>query len=93
MSIEEFHTVIFYEYVPDIVEKRGPHREAHLAWLQKWQSDGQLIAAGAFGDPPNGGLLLLRAGADADALCEGDPYVKAGLVSSWRAEPWRVVVR
>lgn len=93
VSIEELHTIVFYEYVPDIVQRRGPHRDAHLAWLQKWRSDGQLIAAGAVGDPPSGAILLLRADADADALREGDPYVKAGLVSSWRVEPWRVAVR
>jgi hypothetical protein len=29
--------------------------------------------------------------ADADAFAREDPYVAAGLVTSWRVEPWTVV--
>lgn len=93
MSIQERHVVVLYDYVPDIGQRRGPHREAHLAWLREWLSDGRLLAAGALGEPPTGGLFLLRADADAEAMVKGDPYVAAGLVSSWRAQPWNVPVR
>ncbi|HEV7942059.1 MAG TPA: YciI family protein [Solirubrobacteraceae bacterium] len=85
--------ILIYEYVPDILERRGEHREAHLAWLREWQTDGWLLAAGAFGNPPSGGLFLLAADADVQAMVDGDPYVKAGLVASWRIEPWTVTVR
>lgn len=85
--------IVIYEYVPDILERRGEHRDAHLAWLRQWQDDGRLLAAGAFGDPPGGALFLLRDEADAQAMIDGDPYVAAGLVVSSRIEPWTVTVR
>jgi uncharacterized protein YciI len=85
--------VVIYEYVADIVERRGAHREAHLQWLSGWQADGRLLAAGVLGDPPNGALFILRADADAQAMIDGDPYIAAGLVLSARVEPWSVSVR
>jgi uncharacterized protein YciI len=81
-----------YEYVEDIVERRAPHREAHLAWIARWKEDGQLVMAGAVGDPPTGGLLVFRDGADVEAFARDDPYAAAELVTAWRVEPWNVVV-
>jgi uncharacterized protein len=76
-----------------VLERRAPHREAHLSWLADWHQDGRLLAAGALGDPPVGALLLLRADADAQAMIEGDPYVAAGIVTSARVLPWKLAVR
>lgn len=84
---------MLYDYVSDVLERRPPHRAAHLAWLQQWRDDGRLLAAGAIGDPPAGGLFILRADADAQALIDGDPYVAAGIVAAARVLPWNVVVR
>src|SRR5437764_16740 len=50
------HLLLIYDYVPDIVERRGPHREAHLAYARSWKEDGRIVAAGATGDPPSGAL-------------------------------------
>jgi uncharacterized protein YciI len=50
--------------------------------------------AGAIGDPPHGGVIVLR-GMDDGKIAEwvaADPYVDAGLVTGWRTEPWTVVV-
>jgi PPOX class probable F420-dependent enzyme len=89
---ERLH-VLHYEYVPDIVERRGPHREGHLALISRWQQDGRVVMAGAVGDPPHGGLIVLRIDdpAQARAFVDEDPYVANGLVSDWRVEPWNVV--
>jgi uncharacterized protein YciI len=94
MSEPERLHLLFYDYVPDIVERRGPHREGHLALLRRWKDEGRVVMAGATGDPPSGGLLVLRIAdpAEAEALMGEDPYVAAGLVASWRVEPWNVVV-
>jgi uncharacterized protein YciI len=94
MSEPERLHLLFYDYVPDIVERRGPHREGHLALLRRWKDEGRVVMAGATGDPPSGGLLVLRIAdpAEAEALIGEDPYVAAGLVASWRVEPWNVVV-
>ncbi len=85
----ERHELLFYEYVEGIVEKRAPHREAHLAQIARFKDDGRLVMAGAVGDPPHGAVLAFRDGAE--AFAETDPYVVAGLVAARRVEPWTVV--
>ena len=85
--------ILFYDYVPDIVERRGPFRDAHLALLREWAADGRMLAAGALGDPPAGAIIVFDDGADVSAYVAADPYVEAGLVSDWWVAPWRVVVQ
>jgi uncharacterized protein YciI len=89
---ERLH-LLFYDYVDDIVEKRGPHREGHLALIGRWKDDGRVVMAGAVGDPPHGGVLALRIEdpAEVEAFIAEDPYVQNDLVTSWRVEPWTVV--
>ena len=84
---------LHYEYVPDIVERRAPHREAHLAHVRDWERSGQLLIAGAFGDPPHGALFAFDLGdpAEVEEFAAADPYVRAGLVTDRRIEPWTVV--
>jgi uncharacterized protein YciI len=84
--------ILFYEYVPDIVERRVPHREGHLALIARFHREGRIVMAGAVGDPPHGGVLVFRGeAAEAEAFAADDPYVAAGLVVSRRIEPWNVV--
>ena len=83
--------ILHYEYVPDMVDKRRPHREAHLDLIKRWHGDDRLVIAGAVGDPPHGGLLVFRTAEDAEAFADEDPYGQAGLVIERRVEPWTVV--
>jgi uncharacterized protein YciI len=46
--------------VPDILEKRGPYREAHLAGARKHLDAGRLVAAGAVGDPVEGATFFFK---------------------------------
>ncbi len=85
---------LHYAYVPDVLERRGPHREAHLALARRWSEEGRLVIAGALGDPPHGAIF----GFDCDEAAVGefvaaDPYVGAGLVSERSIEPWTVVAQ
>ncbi len=87
------HLILLYDYVPDIVERRPPHREAHLARIAEWIGSGRMLMAGPTGDPPTGALFVLP-GDDPGAgerFAAGDPYVEAGLVSARRVLPWTVV--
>jgi uncharacterized protein YciI len=83
--------ILRYEYVEDIVERRAAHREAHLDLIARRHADGSVVIAGAVGDPPTGGLIVFREEAGAHAFAQEDPYVQAGLVTSWTVEPWNVV--
>jgi uncharacterized protein len=87
---EQLH-VLFYEYVPDVVERRGPHREGHLALIRRWYEEGRIVIAGGLGDPPHSGLIVLRVDdpqAAAEEFVAEEPYQPAGLVTSWRVEPF-----
>lgn len=83
--------LLTYEYVPDVLERRAPHRAGHLAAIARFHDAGRCVIGGAAGDPPHAALFAFRDAADADAFMAQDPYVDAGLVVSHRVEPWTVV--
>jgi uncharacterized protein len=83
--------ILFYDYVEDILERRGPHREAHLRAIRAGQDDGRIIMAGPLGDPPHGAAIVFGAQTEAEAFARADPYVENGLVTDWRVETWTLV--
>ena len=83
--------ILFYEYVGDIMERRAPHREAHLGAIHAGKDDGRILMAGPLGDPPHGAAIVFANPAEAETFAQGDPYVTNGLVTSWRVEPWTLV--
>ena len=85
--------LLAYEYVPDIVSRRAPYREAHLAHVAAWHERGELAIAGAFGDPPVGALFAFAVDdrSRVEEFAATDLYVVAGLVAAHRIEPWTVV--
>ncbi len=85
-------TVLLYDYVPDMAERRTPHREEHLDLLGALRDAGDVRLGGALGDPPSGGLIVFTSSDAAEAFVEADPYVAAGLVTAHRILPWTVVV-
>lgn len=84
--------VLIYEVVDGFLERRTPFRQAHLAYVRAAHERGELLMAGALGNP-DGGLLVFRAATDepASAFARADPYVTNGLVRSWTVRPWAVV--
>ena len=87
------HQLLTYDYVEDILERRAPHRERHLAHVAAYKGDGRLVLAGAIGDPPRGALFVFS-GDDpevAEEFAAADPYVEARLVSDRRIERLNVV--
>ena len=87
------HYILFYEYVKDIVELRAPYRDAHLARIAQEREQGRIVMAGALGDPPHGAAIVFT-GIQAEAIeafARDDPYVRAGLVTDRRVEPWKLV--
>jgi len=88
------HQVLFYDYVADVLERRAPHREAHLAAARVYKEDGRIVMAGALGNPPNGAMFVFAVDdpAEIDAFVAADPYVRNGLVTGHRVVPWTVVI-
>jgi uncharacterized protein len=89
---ERLHLLV-YDYVEDIAERRAPHREGHLGLVRLWHDDGRIVIGGAIGDPPHAGMIAFRVEdpSEIQAFVDADPYTAAGLVTSWRVEPWTVV--
>jgi uncharacterized protein YciI len=85
------HQVLIYSYVEDVLERRAPHREAHLAMIGAAKEDGRIVMSGPIGDPPNGALIVFTTREAAEEFVGADPYVEGGVVTEWRVEPWTLV--
>ncbi len=81
---------LFYLVVDRFVERRTPYREEHLRLVRDLHALGEIVKAGALGDP-DGGLLVFRNQGMAERFAEDDPYVLNGLVVRWFVRPWNVV--
>jgi uncharacterized protein YciI len=88
------HYLLFYDVVPDYVERRAALRTEHLALARAACARGELVLAGALADPVDGAVLLFRGDspAAAEAFAAADPYVRRGLVTRWRVRAWTTVV-
>jgi uncharacterized protein YciI len=83
-----------YQTVDNFAERRTPYRPDHIKRVRDAHARGELIMAGAIGDPPTGALLIFRAPdrLAAQNFAKKDPYVVQGLVKAWTVQPWTVVV-
>jgi uncharacterized protein YciI len=87
--------ILRYEsVVDDYVNRRAPFRADHLRLVRDAHARGEIVMAGAVGDPPEGAVLIFKAASPgvAEQFAANDPYVRNGLVLSWRVQPWNVVV-
>lgn len=76
------------------LERRANFRALHLDLARGARDRGELVYAGALGDPIDRALLIFR-GPDrsvAEQFVKQDPYVLEGLVDRWEIQPWAVVV-
>ena len=90
---DQDHHLLLYEYVDDMLARRGPYREAHLARIRGERDAGRIVMAGALDDPPTGAAIVFRGARpeQIEAFVHADPYVEAGLVTGWRVALWKVV--
>jgi uncharacterized protein len=93
VSVSRVHHLLLYEYVKDMAERRGPYRDAHLARIRYEREAERIEMAGALGNPPTGAAIAFSDAEleEIEAFVRTDPYVQAGLVTSWRIEPWLLV--
>jgi len=88
------HHSLFYELVDDYLERRAALRAEHLDLGRQALERGELVLAGALADPVDEAVLVFRgeSSAAAEAFAKADPYVKHGLVKSWRVRKWTTVI-
>jgi uncharacterized protein YciI len=88
------YVVLIYDVVADFARHRTPYREEHLTLVREAHRRGEIILAGALGEPPDRALLVFRTAdtAVAELFANADPYVRNGLVTRWEVQPWAVVV-
>lgn len=88
------HYLLMYETAPDYLERRPAFRAEHLALAWQAQARGELVLAGALAEPVDGAVFLFQgpSPAAAEAFAAADPYVRNGLVKSWRVRAWTTVV-
>jgi len=86
-----------YEYLPDILERRDPHRPGHLDLAKRLIAEGTCLYGGPTGDPgmtvPRGALFIFTDEESAKLFAKEDPYMKAGLVTGHSIQEWNVVVQ
>jgi uncharacterized protein YciI len=80
--------------VDDYVNRRVPFRTEHLRLLREAHARGEVVMAGAVGENPDGAIIIFRSETPvtAEQFVANDPYVKNGLILTWRVQPWNVVV-
>ena len=86
-----------YDYIPDVLEKRGPYREGHLQLAKDLMEEGRCLSGGPSGpvgaEVPTGALFVFTDLAAAECFVEGDPYVSNGIVTGHSIEEWTVVLQ
>ena len=90
----QLHYLLFYNLVPDYLEKRSAYRAAHLEHARKAEERGELVLAGALSEPADQAVLIFSGeepGA-AEKFAEDDPYVLNGLVKNWKVRKWMTVL-
>jgi uncharacterized protein YciI len=85
------HSLLFYDYVDDILERRAPFRQALAGQLHK---QGVLLMAGALTEPVDGAVFVFATNdrSIVKDFVANDPYVREGLVTAWRIRSWNVVL-
>ena len=81
--------VLKYKYVADMLERRGPYREAHLRNIRGEMAAGRMNVAGAWADTSGAQFFFVAERAseeDVAAFARADPYVQNGLVTDWRVQ-------
>jgi uncharacterized protein YciI len=96
-ALQATQYLLKYEYIPDVLEKRGPYREGHLNLAKQLIEEGKCLSGGPTGEVnmevPTGALFIFTDHEAAKSFVEDDPYVSNGIVTGHTIEEWNVVVQ
>jgi uncharacterized protein YciI len=88
--------VLQYDYITDVLEKRGPYRERHLELAQEMIKQGKVLSGGPYGPKgatPTGAFFFFTSDEAAQEFVQKDPYVSNGIVTGHSIVEWNVVVQ
>lgn len=87
------HYLLIYDVVPDYVDRRAQFRDEHLRLAWAASDRGEIVLAGALGNPVDGAALLFSGDSPevARTFASRDPYVLNGLVTRWQVREWTTV--
>lgn len=88
------HYLLRYRYVEGIDSLREPYRDEHLRRLWEQADAGHVVIGGGAGDPVSEGIIVWSVD-DPTVIHDfvtGDPYMTAGLITSYDVVPWRTVI-
>lgn len=95
-SLSAARYLLEYDYIPEVLEKRAPHREGHLKLAKDLIAEGKCLSGGPTGEPgvevPTGALFVFTEQSAAEQFVKSDPYVANGIVTGHRIKVWNVVV-
>ena len=85
--------VLQYEFVENVLEKRAPFREGHLAIFRKQVQDGNLVIGGVVDHPPKSSVAIFRhlTPEDIEQMVQQDPYGMNGIVTKYTIKPYIAV--
>jgi uncharacterized protein YciI len=88
------HWMLTYELVEDHAERLEALQPEHLAIAAAAHGRDELLFAGFAGEPVSRAFQVFQCDelATVQAFVTEDPYVRDGLVTSWRIDPWHVVI-
>lgn len=86
--------ILFYDLADNYLQDRGNYRAEHLQLARAAADKGELVLGGALDNPADQAILVFHGDDDsvATSFVEGDPYVKNGLVKSWKVRKWNAVI-
>ena len=89
------HFLLFYTYVPDILERRPQFRGAHIKHARESVARGRAPAGRSTRRSGGPGPCLFFSAPSRDlveAFARVDPYVTGGLVTEWKVRHWTTVI-
>ena len=85
--------VLTYESPEDFdIEQANAHCAAHRARWDAFRAQGTLLAIGPFADPREGAMSVFTTREAAEACAFADPFVRNGVVATWRITAWNEVL-
>lgn len=86
------HTILFYDYVENMLERRSPFRQEHLQLAQNYVDNDELLLVGVYPEKLDGAMLIFKNEHSAQEFVKKDPYVANQLVSHWQIKEWSLVL-